>query len=76
VKIVLVEWEDSAMSAHWQDKECFKDKETARATSVGFRITEDDKKLTIIQSIGEAEYQGAITIPKGCIKRIRQLKVK
>jgi len=74
MKIVLVEWFDSATEYGWQRKDLFDDRIT-NCQSVGFLIKETDKVVVVtLNRSDNGRYADAITIPKQSIKRIRQLK--
>jgi hypothetical protein len=77
MKIVMVEWIDSCThkDGRWIDKCNIKDLETAGGCSVGVMVKENNKQITIAQSMGDYEASGLMSIPKGCIKKITQLYV-
>ena len=75
MKMVLVEWNDSFFTHGWRGKDEFRDLGIAPCVSVGVVVSEDDNKITLVLSMGEENYADSMTIPKGCIKRIRRLKV-
>ena len=75
-KIVLIEWEDSNVIHGWHpDTDC--PNEIAHCRTVGIVQFEDDTKITL--SMGDSNYGSIlepITIPKGCITKIKELRVK
>ncbi len=77
MKIVRVEWVDSAFAQGWMDIEQAKNHTISHCTSVGILVHQDDEKITIMQSLSDKQDAGdGITIPKCSIKRMRMLKVK
>lgn len=77
MKLVIIEWVDSAFAQGWMDKCVAKTHKVSNCTSVGVLIQQDSEKITIVQSISDKDSVGdGITIPKVCIKRIRKLGVK
>ncbi len=76
MKLVMVEWEDSYASDNWTPKRHLGEEHIAKCCSVGIMAKQDEHGMTIIKSLSENNYGDAITIPMGCIKRIRELKVK
>jgi len=74
-KIVLIEWDDAASRSggwHYLD-----DEDTVMSSiSIGIVCSEDDKQVVLALSKNEKGlYAETFSIPKGCIKRIRTLKV-
>lgn len=75
-KIVLVEWNDSNLLTGWVSGDC-DEGGVAHCRTVGILKFEDDKKVVI--AFGEDNHglvHEALAIPKGCITRIRELRVK
>ncbi len=76
MKKVLVEWVDTGVIHGWLPQEsngnCI-----AHCESVGFLVKENDEGITIC--FGRSD-QGLVmekkTIPKGCIKSIKELRLK
>ena len=75
MKLVLVEWEDSCELSGWHvlsDNDCI-----SNCISAGLLCSEDEKQVVIAQSRSCTGSIGdTISIPKGCITRIRYLKVE
>lgn len=77
MKIVVVEWVDSAFCQGWMSKERARGHQLSRICSIGILLHEDNEKITIVQDTSSDDDVGdGITIPKVSITRIRQLKVK
>ena len=76
MQIIMIEWEDSCTEPTWHRRDSGLDT-TASCVSVGVMVHEDTSKITIFQSISitTGNIGDTITIPRGCIKRIRKLKV-
>ena len=72
----MVEWDDSFVNTDWHPigkgyegiSEC---------VTFGVLIEEGAKSVTVVPSISNTSGQvvGTMSIPRGCIKRIRSLKV-
>ncbi len=75
-KILLIDWVDTAVVHGWQCGDEIKD-DLAHCQSAGFQIKENEESVTIAFGISD---QGLImerkTIPRGCIKSIKELRVK
>lgn len=77
MKIVLVEWDDAfASGTQWLEKDDDTFLKVIPTTSVGIVVKETERELSLIGDINELHYSRAVTIPRGCIKRIRKLSVK
>lgn len=68
MKIVLIEWEDSYCTSAWSE-----DIDVCRCVSAGIFIKEDDGKVVIASALSGEMFNGALAIPKGCIKSIREV---
>ena len=73
---VIVEWVDSNELHGWQmegEVSCG----LAMCESVGCIKSEDNDKLILIQTTSNyGAHMGVLAIPKGCIKSIKELRVK
>ncbi len=76
MKIVMVEWDDSYTELGWMSKDNYELLTVAHPVSIGILVKEDDECIVLVQSMSGDQYTGSIAIPKGCIKRMRMLKVK
>lgn len=77
MRIVLVEWVDSAFAQGWMNKQLAKEHEISRIVSVGILLCENQERITVMQSISNKDDAGdGITIPKCSIKQMRRLKVR
>ncbi len=75
MRLVLIEWKDAfAHSVDWIPHNSVK-ATPIKCVTCGFLSQETEDAITIHLSHNEHNYSQAITIPKGCVKRIRQLKV-
>ncbi len=75
MKLVLVEWVDSASCSGWHrlslESDCI-----CSCVAAGLLCHEDEKQGVITYSKSDSgNIAETISIPKSCIKRIRQLKV-
>ena len=77
MKIILIEWVDSAFMQGWMSREAAMMHTVSRITSVGILVCEDKDKITIVQGVSDKEDVGdGITIPRVSIKKMRTLKVE
>ena len=75
MKLVLVEWDDTFASIHWTGIDTLN---TAPMVSIGCLVRSDKKKIVLSSMRGREgldDNNCVQAIPRGCIKRIRQLKV-
>ena len=77
MKLVIVEWVDSAFMQGWMSKEHAKEHNYSRITSVGILLKETKDYITIVQSVSDKGDAGDdLTIPRCALERIRILRVK
>lgn len=77
MKIVLVEWTDAYSGCtSWIDRNNTEEMKIVRGFSAGLLYKETETEVSLVLSMNPAHYSQAITIPKGCITRIRTLEVK
>ena len=75
MKILKVSWYDSNVLHGWQYGEY--PAELALCTSIGFLKEETDTKMVLLQTISEYGAElGATVIAKGCIKSVKEMRVK
>ena len=77
MKMVLVEWDDSCSHANeWMDRE--EEKGLAHCISIGFMVYKERDKVALAQSFHPSEdnVHNEFVIPRGCIKRIKELDIK
>lgn len=75
-KMVLIKWNDSNVVHGWRLNDCKRD-DVAHCQTVGILITEDDTKVVV--ALGDSDcgsIMETITIPKGCITLIKELRIK
>jgi hypothetical protein len=73
--IVEVWWLDShAWERPWIEMDQRPPHSAAACKSVGYLIEKDKHFVIVSQSMGDDEYGGAFSIPRGCIVKIRRLK--
>jgi len=75
MKLVMVEWIDSYTEFGWNSKEDYELLKPTHPVSVGILIADSIESISLIQTRSNDQYTSSITIPKGCIRRIRTLKV-
>ncbi len=77
MKLVLVEWKDpTCWATHgWEDREPWIEKPLS-CISVGILLHEDKDNIHVVLNLTEGKQCEGEVLPRGCIKRIRPLKVK
>ena len=76
-KLVEVDWVDSASRGRWDSLANYKKEVTAYCRSAGYLIANTKRHIIVLQTQGANTINDAldaITIPKGCILKIRKLK--
>ena len=74
MKLVKIEWIDSrGVTPTWEDKDNLEPLLPAKCQTVGWLIESTKTYKTVVQSIGEEEVLGRITIPTGCITSVKEL---
>ena len=75
MKLVLVEWVDSASCSGWHRLDSGLDGVCA-CVSAGLLCSENEKQIVITYGKSDTgNIAETISIPRSCIKRMRQLKV-
>jgi hypothetical protein len=74
MKLVLVEWYDACSGYAWESRE--DDTHIRKIISIGILEREDDKEIVIVPNISPVNKIHEFAIPRGCIRRIRQLCLK
>jgi hypothetical protein len=75
--LVEVDWRDSASRGRWDTLDNYKKEVPALCRSAGYMIVKNTRVVILLQtqSINTLnDALDAITIPRGCITRIRKLK--
>ena len=79
LKLVFVEWEDSAQGhSHWQYLDEIEIPSTIQCQSVGWLINKNDQVIQLANSIGGvsgSQASGIITILGKCIVKIEDLPI-
>ena len=75
MKICVVEWDDANTTHGWADKQDLEGANVAPCVSCGILAREDEREVVMVLNLGIGIYSESITIPRGCIKRIRRLKI-
>lgn len=81
MKIVSVDWLDSAHNTHWRDKEDIDNCKTIRCTTIGFRLRNGKHHgknfIRLVQSHSDIDDIADIqSIPSSCVLSIKELGVK
>ena len=75
MKMVLVEWNDAFSDGGWRSP--VDDLPVSNCITIGLLMYDNPEKVTIVQSKSDSgSYTDRISIPRGCIKRIRYLRIK
>ena len=76
MKLVMVEWDDAYSDGGWLSYE--KELNVSKCVTVGLLQFDEPNRVVVIQSRSNStgNYSDRLAIPRGCIKRIRYLKVK
>ena len=75
LKKVQIEWIDSkAGSNEWEYWDELEPLKPTLCRSIGYIIEDTPKYKTIAHTISESQILGRITIPKACIKKIKELR--
>jgi len=75
VKIVKVKWIDSSIQHGWQEdiNGCC----VALCDDVGYLVGEDDEKIILARGVSNAGFfNSPLAIPKGCVKYIKEMRLK
>lgn len=76
MKILLVEWRDSVSDNSWISLESAKKSDTTKVVTVGILISTNRRRLVLLPTFSSRNnVLGEIAIPKGCITRVRKLKI-
>ncbi len=76
-QLVLIKWADSKVMHGWRESEDTTYDDVAHCQTVGFLQYEDSEKVTITFGSSDSGFiMETITIPRGCIKSVRKLRVR
>lgn len=78
LKLVEVEWEDTLTRTGWEAQEVHENAGTMSCKSVGYLLRRDKDSLSMAATIAPSDGTAlaSITIPAGCIKRVRYVYVQ
>lgn len=75
MRLICVEWNDACSSHHWEPIE--DPTHVLPCITVGTLLREDENEVEVALTISPHHSKNNnVAIPKGCIKRIRTLRVK
>jgi hypothetical protein len=73
-EVAVVRWLDArTVKAGWERVVAAKPLAPLRCTTAGFVAAEDDASITLVRTVGEAEVEGRMTIPKGSVQWVLRL---
>lgn len=73
-RLVEVWWLDSHGRDGWTKYGDPVDPRAAACKTVGYVLDETDEFLTVASSIGDDQFCQEMSIPKGCVRKVRRLK--
>ena len=73
MKLVIIEWDDACGSERWESRDDVT--HITPCVTSGILLREDDKELELTLCINPMTKLGSLTIPKGCIRRVRRLHI-
>ena len=74
-KKVEITWVDSkGVTSSWEFKEDIEHLEPCTITSIGYLLEDNKEYKTIVQSMSAEQLLGRLTIPAGCIKKVRNVR--
>jgi len=80
-RLVMVTWDDAhGFTSRWQDVNSVK-VERCRIRTVGWLVNQTQRSVTVAAAVGglstqDTDASGCMTIPRGCIVRIKRLGEK
>jgi len=76
MRVVLISWLDSNVTHGWDLKDDVVN-DVAHCETAGIVYAEDEDKITVVLAESDCDSTlERLTIPKGCIKSIRELRVR
>jgi len=77
MKLLLIEWDDvTSDNVSWVSKEDIGKDKFSKCITVGIIINDEPEYITVCLMLSPRCYSQTVTIPRGCIKRIRYLGVR
>lgn len=76
IKVVHIQWHDSAASTGWHSRRELKrviKSKLSLCESVGMLVEQNKAKVVIVQTFGAQETSGVFEIPRDCIQSIKTL---
>ena len=75
MKMVLVRWIDARFIEGWYERHDIDSARSIKCVTVGILLNENENDIVVSCHRNEDHIAGAMAIPRGCIKSIKQLKV-
>lgn len=74
-QVVEITWMDSkGVTSTWEFIEDLEQLKPCRIVSVGYLLEDREGYKTLVQSMSKGQVLGRLTIPTGCIKKVRKVE--
>lgn len=72
---IEIEWDDASCHHGWHSEDVLdKDVDIERCRAIGYFYKETKSSIRLSPAIGDSDRSDTWTIPKGCIRSVRELK--